>query len=145
MFIWDDKALDALGQRYLKGRHDSILACVTADAAIWGKKYAAFETAPLVRVQDKLQLECRATVLRQGRGPVQGLRLQCFGHTGKGNTRVLREENVLPDTSINDQRRIMDAMCNIIAVQEGCDYKLVKPHKVVVPVKLILRPERGRR
>ena len=145
MFVWDDKALDALGQRYLKGLHDSMSAGVTA---IWSQTYAAFEKqmpAPLVRVQDKLQLECRATVLRQGRGPVQGLRLQCFGHTGKGNTRVLREENVLPDTSIKEQRRVMDAVCDIVAVQEGCDYKLTKPHKVVAPVKRILRPERGRR
>lgn len=149
MFVWDDKALDALG-RSIRMTRDAL-------SNVWAAQLPASLVkvkmpAPLVRVQDKLQLECRASVLRQGRGPAQGIRIQCYGQTkgsqhrkdGRG-LRLLREECVIPTTPIEDQRRIMEAMCDIVAVQEGCEYRLRNPHRAVAPVKLILRPERGRR
>lgn len=82
------------------------------DVSTWGPE-------PLVVVEDdKILLHCQATPIRQShRGPVQGFHIRCYGTIPDNRVRILREEHVPPTTSKKDQQRIMDAMCDIIALQ----------------------------
>jgi hypothetical protein len=140
-----EAAYDALSQNYAQSLAQSM-------RIVWDRHYFKIHSGvppakpTLAKIHDKLQLECRATSIRQGRLPVQGFKLQCFAQI-KADARglyLIREEIVLPTTTIKEQREIMDAMCDIVAVQAQCDYKLRSPHRVVAPQKTIQRPSKGR-
>jgi len=93
---------------------------------------------PLKRFEDgRLRLICYTRHLQRSREDKTptGIRLVVMGYTGATHSRRVSEE-VLPVSATKaEQLRRLEFMCNLIAVQEGCDYKLVRKPEPLAPQK----------
>lgn len=104
-----------------------------------GRFYVADDPpAPLKRFEDgKLFLTCYTRYVersRKDKTPV-GIRLLVYGFTDATHSRQVSEE-VLPVTAAKaDQLRRLEFIYNLIAVQEGCDYRRVRSPQPVAPQK----------
>lgn len=93
---------------------------------------------PLTVLDGRVRLSCFAIVIRQGRQPAQGVTLKCYGYVAGEPPRLMRQEHLKPDTSVKEQRRVMTAMCDIVALQEGHEYTIdvrLRPIAPRIPAK----------
>lgn len=137
--------------RQLFGAHYSKQLAASMQAVyddVYKNLSATFELqigpAPVLRVNGKLQLETRTEYITTRVGTLTGISLKLFGKTSSIYTRLLRAENVPYTTSKAEQLRILRAMCDIVAVQEQADYRLVKAMKALPAHKEHLRPKKGK-
>lgn len=108
----------------------------------WQRLYGVPEPAPPLLIDGKLQLFTRVEAIRQGRGPTQGLSLKVFAKTDSKSSRLMRTENVKPDMSRAEQARILEAMCDIIAIHQQTGYRLIKPVKTMQPARKVSWPSK---
>jgi hypothetical protein len=92
------------------------------------------EPLPLLRKDGLLHLVPEVKYVRGSGNQTLGISLTVRAYTEGGGRRIVQTQTVKRSTPAKEQLRLLEAACNIVAVKEGCDYKLVHKLRSVQPL-----------